>query len=98
VARRPRVAILIEASRSYGRDLLQGVAEYVRVHGPWSISLDDRGLREPPVWLANWHGDAKRPRTLKEPARMVGGRAKGSVFARNPVWRLTAPLVVTIFG
>lgn len=57
MARRPRVAVLVEASRSYGRDLLQGIAEYVRVHGSWSISLDDRGLREPPGWLKDWCGD-----------------------------------------
>lgn len=54
---RPRVALLIEAGREYGRGLLHGIAEYVRVHGPWSIDLDDRGFGDhSPDWLKNWDG------------------------------------------
>ncbi len=33
----PRVILLIETSRAYGRGLLCGIAEYSRVHGPWSF-------------------------------------------------------------
>src|SRR5258706_14375146 len=32
---RPRVALLIESSRAYGRGLLVGIARYVREQGPW---------------------------------------------------------------
>ena len=38
---RPRVALLIETSRAYGRDLLVGIAQYVRVNGPWSIEFEE---------------------------------------------------------
>src|SRR5687768_18413290 len=31
----PRVALLIETTRSYGRNVLRGVGDYERVHGPW---------------------------------------------------------------
>lgn len=54
----PRVAILIETSRAYGRGLLEGVTQYVRDHGPWSISFKPQGLGEPPpAWLKSWQGD-----------------------------------------
>src|SRR5262245_61145864 len=42
----PHVAVLIETTRAYGRGLLEGVAEYVRAHGPWSIDFTPRGLGE----------------------------------------------------
>ncbi|MEK6237646.1 MAG: XylR family transcriptional regulator, partial [Planctomycetales bacterium] len=56
--KRPRVALLIESSRGYGRRLLRGVARYARNHGPWSLVWQDRGL-EPtvPDWLRGWQGD-----------------------------------------
>ncbi|HSU55558.1 MAG TPA: DNA-binding transcriptional regulator [Candidatus Dormibacteraeota bacterium] len=55
---RPRVALLIESSRGFGRGLLLGVARYVREHGPWSIFLQERSLGDvSPAWLKNWSGD-----------------------------------------
>ena len=55
---RPRVALLIESSRAYGRGLLLGVARYVREHGPWSIFLQERSLGDAcPGWLRSWEGD-----------------------------------------
>ncbi len=54
----PRVALLIETSRAYGRGLLRGVRRYVQEHGPWSLCFRPRGLGEPPPpWLASWQGD-----------------------------------------
>lgn len=53
----PHVAVLIETSRAYGRGLLEGVAEYVRQYGPWSIYFKPQGLGEaPPSWLKGWKG------------------------------------------
>ncbi|HXF09421.1 MAG TPA: XylR family transcriptional regulator, partial [Desulfuromonadaceae bacterium] len=55
---RPRVALLIESSRAYGRRTLFGVARYVREHRPWSIFLQERSLGETcPTWLKDWKGD-----------------------------------------
>ncbi len=51
------VALIIESSRGYGRGVLWGIARWVRIHGPWSITWQDRGLAEPvPPWLKTWNG------------------------------------------
>ena len=56
--RTPRVALLVETSREYGRGLLRGIIRYQRSHGPWSISFQPHGLDEPPPsWLRTWKGD-----------------------------------------
>ncbi len=54
----PRVALLIESSRSYGRELLMGVAKYVRIHGPWSIEFEEGDPGENlPKWFDRWKWD-----------------------------------------
>jgi LacI family transcriptional regulator len=73
----PQVAILIETSRAYGRGLLEGVARYVREHGPWSIYFRPHGLGDPPpAWLRSWrgHGILARidDRRLARAARATG--------------------------
>jgi len=58
ISARPRVALLIESSRAYGRRTLFGVARYVREHQPWSIFLQERSLGDKcPDWLKDWKGD-----------------------------------------
>lgn len=65
---RPRVALLIESSRAYGRGTLLGVAKYVREHGPWSIFLQERSLNDvAPVWLEDWKGDGVLARVENPP-------------------------------
>lgn len=60
----PRVAILIETSRSFGRGVAEGIAAYVRDCGPWSIQFEERGLEDPPPgWLKGWRGDGIITRT-----------------------------------
>jgi LacI family transcriptional regulator len=52
------VALLVETSTSYGRNVLSGIALYVRENGPWSVNLEQRSIREGvPAWLAQWRGD-----------------------------------------
>ena len=54
----PHIALVIETSLASGRDILRGIARYVREYGPWSIYLEPRGLEESvPGWLRNWDGD-----------------------------------------
>lgn len=53
---RPRVALLIESSRAYGRDLLVGIAKYIRIHGPWSIEFEEG---DPGGSLPPWFGRCK---------------------------------------
>ncbi|MGC9940494.1 MAG: DNA-binding transcriptional regulator [Verrucomicrobiota bacterium] len=55
---RPRVALLVESSRAYGRGILSGVAKFVREHDPWSIFFQDLNLcDDTPDWLQNWQGE-----------------------------------------
>src|SRR3989304_103457 len=42
----PRVALLIETSREYGRALLRGIMRYARLQGPWSFSLTPGDFRQ----------------------------------------------------
>ena len=52
-----RVALIIETSTIYGRDLLAGMVRYRRTHRDWSVFLEQRDLRTaPPSWLTNWKG------------------------------------------
>jgi LacI family transcriptional regulator len=52
------VAVLIEASRSYGRGLLEGVTRFHQEHGHWSIYFEPHGIDDPPPpWLRRWSGD-----------------------------------------
>jgi LacI family transcriptional regulator len=48
----PKVALLIESSRKFGREVLSGIAKYVHVHGPWSCYIEERELHGGiPDWL-----------------------------------------------
>jgi len=54
----PRVALLIESSRTYGRGILRGIAGYTRIHGTWSVFWQERELHSGiPGWLKGWKGD-----------------------------------------
>jgi len=52
-----RVAVLIESSRAYGRELISGIARYSRERGNWVLHFEPRGLEAPPSWLRDWEGD-----------------------------------------
>lgn len=55
---RPHVALLVETSLGSGRDILRGIARYVREHQPWALYHEPRGLEESvPRWLRAWKGD-----------------------------------------
>lgn len=56
--KRPSVALLIEASRGHGRQIIEGVARYAAEHGSWSLRLEPRNIDDrPPRWLQTWQGD-----------------------------------------
>jgi LacI family transcriptional regulator len=56
--RRPHVALIIETSLGSGRDILRGVARYVREHEPWALFHEPHGLEASvPQWLRRWNGD-----------------------------------------
>ena len=73
----PKIIVLIEADRGFGRELLSGIAKYSRLHGPWSF------YREPPFFrdlgrktkilhrIKNWGADGIITRFVAEIEDMV---------------------------
>lgn len=54
---RSHVALLVETSLASGRDILCGIARYVREHQPWALYHEPRSLEESvPPWLRSWQG------------------------------------------
>jgi LacI family transcriptional regulator len=54
--RRPRVALLVETSRSYGRGLLRGIVRYARLHGPWSFYITPGDFEQALPKMEGWGG------------------------------------------
>jgi LacI family transcriptional regulator len=56
--KQPEVALLIETSNAYARELLHGIRSYWREHRSWTIYLPENARGQPPpAWLKNWKGD-----------------------------------------
>jgi LacI family transcriptional regulator len=68
VAKRLRIALLIESSRQYPQQLQRGIAAYAQAHGPWSFYHQMRALGDAaPAWLKSWgcHGILARIESAK---------------------------------
>lgn len=53
-----RIGLLIESSRSFGRDLLGGVAAYARSVGPWTFYHEERSISDTlPRRIGEWSPD-----------------------------------------
>ena len=50
----PKVLLLVETSREYGRALLRGIAKYCRLHGPWAFYREPGGLEKAIPRLQSW--------------------------------------------
>lgn len=90
-----RVAILVETTRTYTRDLLAGVRQYVSTHGPWSVFLELRALdSSPPPWLRNWDGDGILSRTFTQrTADVIAATGLPTVELRSTTLRHEFPFV-----
>ena len=54
---RPAVALLVETSNRYSRELVHGVRAWIQAHRPWALHLTEQGRGDlPPPWLASWEG------------------------------------------
>jgi LacI family transcriptional regulator len=97
MGKRPHVALLIESSRGYGRGLLHGIAEYIRVHGPWSIYLQRHHLYDaPPAWLKDWRGDGIIARVEnKRIAQAILDRCVPAVDLRGRIVTPGIPAILT---
>lgn len=57
---RPRlhhIAVLIGTSRSYGRQVIRGIGDYARIHGPWLFHLPIDGEPQGIPPREEWSGD-----------------------------------------
>ncbi|HYO24757.1 MAG TPA: XylR family transcriptional regulator [Lacipirellulaceae bacterium] len=52
----PKVALLIETSRGYGRGLLRGIVRYARLHGPWRFYLTPGDFAQALPQMHQWGG------------------------------------------
>lgn len=70
---RPRVALDVETSLNYGRQILDGVSRYIRANRPWSIYLEQHELgSDLPGLLKRWSGDGVITRqATPESARLL---------------------------
>src|SRR3954471_16944532 len=79
----PRVGLLVETQVGPGRDMLRGIARYVRESGPWALHLEAReqlfieGWE--PKWLSGWQGHGIIARF--DTAAIVGAVQKANVPA-----------------
>ena len=77
---RPGVALLVEASRAYGRELLRGAALYARTHARWSLLHQEMTLDSGvPDWLMN--------------SRVRGVIARVDTHTIDPLRKLKVPIV-----
>jgi LacI family transcriptional regulator len=91
---RKKVALLIETSNGYTRELLQGVRAWQREHEAWAIRLSEHGRGSAvPGWLHAWRGDgviarvenqqiARALRATRLPVVDVSAALERAVFPR----------------
>ncbi|MBI9071135.1 MAG: hypothetical protein JEY94_06035 [Melioribacteraceae bacterium] len=52
-----KVILLVETSRAFGRDLLNGIVRYSGIHSPWTFYRDPRGLKSAIPNIEKWDAD-----------------------------------------
>lgn len=53
-----RIAVLVDTSTMWGREVIGGVHRYSREHDGWQLFVEPRGVEQRRDWLPNgWHGD-----------------------------------------
>jgi len=52
----PKVALLIETARGYGRQMLRGIARYARLHGPWGFYVTPGDFEQALPRMRQWGG------------------------------------------
>ena len=52
----PKVALLIETARGYGRELLRGIVHYAKLHGPWAFYMTPGDFEQALPKMRQWGG------------------------------------------
>lgn len=91
----PRVALLIETTRTFTREMLAGIRRYVAEHGPWSTFLELRAPdSRPPAWLHRWDGDGILTRTFSsEMSELIAATGLPAVEVRSKTFAGNRPYV-----
>jgi LacI family transcriptional regulator len=86
------VALIVETSNTYARELLHGLRAWMREHGSWAIRLSEQGRGAGvPFWLQGWRGDGIIARVENEAI------AAALKTTRLPVVDVSAALPTTFF-
>ena len=106
----PRVALLIQSSRTYGRGRLRGIADCTRIHGTWSVCWQERELHSGIAgWLKGWRGDGiiariENRRMARELSRLkipvvdvLNNEAHGNITGFEPDEAAVARLAADFF-
>ena len=56
----PKVALLIETARGYGRQMLQGIVRYARLHGPWGFYVTPGDFEQALPKMQQWGATLRR--------------------------------------
>ena len=88
---RPKVALLIEISRGYERQMSRGIARYARVHGPWDFCLTPGDLEHAMREMQQWGGTGIIAR-IKTPriAKAILNSGLPAIALDLPRWELEA--------
>lgn len=52
----PKVALLVETARGYGREVLKGIVRYARLHGPWAFYVTPGDFVQSLPQMEEWGG------------------------------------------
>jgi LacI family transcriptional regulator len=85
----PKIVLLVEHSRAFGRGILYGIAKYSRLHGPWAF------YRHPPYYMEAW-GPRKTLSWLKNIVRKFDADGVIMRAARNAEAVLETDLPVIV--
>ena len=72
----PKIALLVETSRGFGREFLLGIARYSRLHGPWSFHITPGDYKQVVPQMKQWGGTGII-------ARIADGRVAQAVLDAN---------------
>jgi len=95
--KRPRVALMVESSRAYGRDILSGIAKFIRENNSWTVFFQDLNLcDETPGWLKDWKGEGIITRLENdEILSVIQGLKLPTVFLRRVNLDAKMPSILT---
>ncbi len=89
-SRIPQVALVLETSTQYGRDLLRGIIRYSRLHGFWSLHVAPGHLKQILPMAGAWHVDGLIVRSIP-PATERILRASGVPFVASDLSEPSPP-------